>query len=222
MKILNLFCGIGGNRTLWDEDHDITAVEWDQRIAMIYHKRFPKDKVIIGDAYEYFINNFEKFDFVWASPPCPSHSRINHILVGTRYNNKKCTLQLPDLRLYSLIFFLKSYFRSYWVVENVITYYKPLITPNCIIGRHYIWCNYYIKSINSPIENILNRKKGKKNHISFEKLCEYHMIDYKIFENIKRLDKKKIIKNCVKPIEGKYILDCVENKKQKSISDYYG
>ena len=29
MKILNLYAGIGGNRKLWGEEHQITAVELD-------------------------------------------------------------------------------------------------------------------------------------------------------------------------------------------------
>lgn len=33
MKILNLYCGIGGNRKLWGNDHEITAVEFDAKIA---------------------------------------------------------------------------------------------------------------------------------------------------------------------------------------------
>ena len=30
MKILNLYCGIGGNRKFWGEDHKITAIEKDE------------------------------------------------------------------------------------------------------------------------------------------------------------------------------------------------
>ena len=36
MKILNLYCGIGGNRKLWSGDHEITAVEIDENIAPDY------------------------------------------------------------------------------------------------------------------------------------------------------------------------------------------
>ena len=63
MKILNLFAGIGGNRTLWGDKHKITAVEHNQQIAIIYHKRFPNDKVIITDAYKYNRNYYKEYDF---------------------------------------------------------------------------------------------------------------------------------------------------------------
>lgn len=33
MKILNLYAGIGGNRKLWGDNHDITAVELVPEVA---------------------------------------------------------------------------------------------------------------------------------------------------------------------------------------------
>lgn len=54
MKILNLYCGIGGNRELWGNDHEITAVEIDKKIAEKYAFKFPNDRVVIGDAHEYY------------------------------------------------------------------------------------------------------------------------------------------------------------------------
>ena len=48
MKILNLYAGIGGNRKLWGEEHEITAVEFNQELANIYKKFYPKDIVIVG------------------------------------------------------------------------------------------------------------------------------------------------------------------------------
>lgn len=53
MKILNLYAGIGGNRELWGEEYDITAVEINPKIAKKYQERFPKDNVVVADAHEY-------------------------------------------------------------------------------------------------------------------------------------------------------------------------
>lgn len=36
MKILNLYCGIGVNRKLWGDKHQITAVEMSEDIATVY------------------------------------------------------------------------------------------------------------------------------------------------------------------------------------------
>ena len=44
MKILNLYAGIGGNRKLWGNEHEITAIEKDENIACAYQTFFPKDK----------------------------------------------------------------------------------------------------------------------------------------------------------------------------------
>ena len=35
MKILNLYAGIGGNRKLWGDEHEITAVELNSKCPTI-------------------------------------------------------------------------------------------------------------------------------------------------------------------------------------------
>lgn len=89
MKILNLYAGLGGNRKLWGNDHEVTAVELDPEVARIYQSNFPNDTVIVGDAHDYLLKNFESFDFIWASPPCPSHSKMNTILYGFKDSKRK-------------------------------------------------------------------------------------------------------------------------------------
>ena len=69
MKILNLYAGIGGNRKLWSDEHEITAVEYNKEIAEVYADFFPNDKVIIADAHQYLLENYKEFDFIWSSPP---------------------------------------------------------------------------------------------------------------------------------------------------------
>ena len=67
IKILNLYAGIGGNRKLWGNEHEITAIENNQGIAKIYQDFFPNDKVIVCDAHEYLLKHFNKFDFIWSN-----------------------------------------------------------------------------------------------------------------------------------------------------------
>src|SRR5690606_23249146 len=135
MKILNLYAGIGGNRKLWGDEHEITAVEWDQETANVYQDYFQNDKVIVGDAHQYLLDHFKEFDFIWSSPPCPSHSKINLSMVRE--------LEYPDMKLYQEIIFLNQWFDGKFVVENVIPYYKPLI-PAIEIERHLFWANFKI------------------------------------------------------------------------------
>ena len=68
LKILNLYCGIGGNRKLWG-DHKVTAIEINEDRAKIYQDFFPNDNVVVGDAHQYLLDHYKEFDFIWSSPP---------------------------------------------------------------------------------------------------------------------------------------------------------
>ena len=103
IKILNLYAGIGGNRKLWDGDIEVTAIENNPEIAKIYQDFFPNDKVIITDAHQYLLEHFKEFDFIWSSPPCPSHSRTNYFLKA------KGVIRYPDMKLYEEIILLKHF-----------------------------------------------------------------------------------------------------------------
>ena len=136
MKVLNLYAGIGGNRKLWT-DVTVTAVELNPEIAAIYQDLFPDDKVIVADAHAYLLNHYKEFDFIWSSPPCPSHSRARF----WGYHNSRPIY--PDLTLYQEILLLQTHCKARWVVENVKPYYQPLI-PAVSVGRHLFWANFNI------------------------------------------------------------------------------
>src|SRR3990167_712799 len=146
MKILNLYAGIGGNRKNWDNEHEITAVEHNSKIAKIYQDFFPKDKVIVADAHQYLLEHYKEFDFIWSSPPCPSHSVCNHFLFA------QGNIRYPDMSLWQEIVFLQKWFKGKWVVENVKSYYPPLWLPK-IIDRHYFWSNFSINDFRVKIRN---------------------------------------------------------------------
>lgn len=191
MKILNLYAGIGGNRKLWGDEHEITAVEFEPKIAEVYKDFFPNDTVIVADAHKYLEEHYQEFDFIWSSPPCPSHSRIRkHTAVG-RGQNKAI---FPDMKLYEEILFLQHYFKGKYVVENVIPYYEPFIKPQKV-GRHCLWANFEI----SPFE-----EKGKQ-HLDkqedLQKIKGFDISKYKI-----GIRKDKILRNCVLPELGNHIL----------------
>lgn len=114
MKILNLYAGIGGNRKLWNDDNEVVAIEYDDKIAKIYKENFPNDEVIVTDAHKYLLEHFREFDFIWSSPPCPTHSKVRKSLAvkkkkdGTIYEQNKPVY--PDMRLYEEILLLDGYF----------------------------------------------------------------------------------------------------------------
>jgi len=139
MKILNLYACLGGNRYKWGDEHQITAVELDPELARMYQERFPKDTVIIADAHQYLLDHYKEFDFIWSSPPCPTHSRARYWNSSNYDTNTKPVY--PDMTLYQEILFLQHYFNGKYVVENVIPYYEPLI-PAKKRGRHLYWTNF--------------------------------------------------------------------------------
>ncbi|WP_441001293.1 DNA cytosine methyltransferase [Fodinibius sp. SL11] len=102
MKVLNLYAGLGGNRKLW-EDVDVTAVEINEDIGKVYQDNFPNDTLIIADAHEYLLEHYDEFDFIWSSPPCQSHSKMN---IATRHDLRR----YPDMKLYEEIIFLEHKF----------------------------------------------------------------------------------------------------------------
>ena len=198
MNILNLYAGIGGNRKLWGDEHQVTAVEYDQATADAYKLNFPSDTVIVADAHEYLLNNYMKYDFIWASPPCPSHSRINH--ARTRKPD------YPDMRLYAEIIFLNQWFDGLFVVENVIPYYTPLI-PAKEIDRHLFWSNFNITKF-EPSKRAFIRMQGGQ--VPFEDIFGFDVSKSKI------KDKRKALRNCVHPETGLHVLNCALNKFTQS------
>ena len=194
MKVLNLYACLGGNRYKWDEvakeagiELEVTAVELDEEAARLYQERFPNDKVVVADAHQYLLDNFKEFDFIWSSPPCPSHSKVR-ITQKTREN---FNFIYPDMKLYEEVIFLDNFFDGKYVVENVTPYYEPLI-PAKKRGRHLYWTNF-----NLP--NNINERKlngilcAMENEI--ETLCNFHDYDFRKYKGEQRID--KIARNLV-------------------------
>jgi DNA (cytosine-5)-methyltransferase 1 len=214
-RILNLYACLGGNRYKWDEVADnleITAVELDPEAARLYQERFPNDKVIVADAHEYLLKNYMNYDFIWSSPPCPSHSRARN------YNTTYEALY-PDMKLYEEIILIETRFKGKYCIENVIPYYEPLIHAQKR-GRHLYWTNF-----NLP--NDLNERKtpvfgNSKNELKL--LCDFHNYDFRKYKGEQSV--VKMARNLVDYEAGKTILETALNiyKKtninQTSLFDY--
>tara|TARA_R110000868_G_scaffold284072_2_gene544556 strand:- start:28 stop:705 length:678 start_codon:yes stop_codon:yes gene_type:complete len=218
-KILNLYACLGGNRYKWDEvanNIEVTAIELDEELARMYKERFPNDIVIVADAHQYLLDHYKEFDFIWSSPPCPSHSRARY----WNSSNYETTTEAiyPDMKLYEEILFLQHYFKTgKFVVENVIPYYEPLIIHKKR-GRHLYWTNF-----NLPTD--LNDRRVQigagKNELN--KLCKFHKIDVSNYNGKQSLI--KIARNLVDYEAGKTILEVAlnifksNNINQKSLFD---
>jgi DNA (cytosine-5)-methyltransferase 1 len=196
MKILNLYACLGGNRYKWDEVADnleITAVELDPEAARLYQERFPNDKVIVADAHQYLLDHYKEFDFIWSSPPCPTHSRA-------RFARHETTISVyPDMKLYQEILLLDNYFKGKYVVENVIPFYTPLI-PAKKRGRHLYWTNF-----NLP--NDFKERKGgvMEGKDEVTQWCKFHNYDFRKYKGKQRID--KMARNLVDYEVGKTIFE---------------
>lgn len=223
IKVLNLYSGIGGNRKLWPSNIEVTAIENNNQIAKIYQGFFPKDKVIVTDAHQYLLEHYKEYDFIWSSPPCPTHSRTNTFL------NAQGCVRYPDMKLWQEIIFLKHWFKGKWCVENVISYYEPLLKPT-LLGRHYFWTNFFVpkkqeKDFIAPF-NIANARASTRRPCKDDLIALSKWHDFDLTKvNTKGVNKTKghttgailLLRNCVFPPLGKYVFDCAFSIKQTTL-----
>jgi len=182
IRVLNLYACLGGNRYRWT-NCEVTAVELDPELARMYQERFPNDTVIVADAHQYLLDHYKEFDFVWTSPPCPTHSRSRFA------RHESTTTEYPDMKLYQEIIFLENYFEGKYCVENVIPFYEPLI-PAKKRGRHLYWTNF-----NLPSE--LSKRKGNfmEGKDEMNNWCKFHDIDLTSYKG--EQSKIKVARNLV-------------------------
>jgi DNA (cytosine-5)-methyltransferase 1 len=197
MKILNLYACLGGNRYKWDEvtDVEVTAVEWDEELARLYQERFPQDTVIVADAHQYLLDHYKEFDFIWSSPPCPTHSRARYWSIGA---NGKSPIY-PDMKLYQEILLLNYHFKGKYVVENVIPYYEPLLNPKKR-GRHLYWTNFNLPSDLGDRRFAISSAKNE-----VDGLCKFHDYNFRQYKGKQPMN--KIARNLVDYEAGKTILE---------------
>ena len=213
MKILNLYAGIGGNRKLWGDEHEIIAVENVPEIANIYKDFFPNDKVIVTEAHQYLLKHYKEFDFIWSSPPCPTHSRVRFMAViseDERNQHESFNPKYPNMELYQEIILLMKHFKGKWVVENVVSYYEPLIKPY-LFGSHYYWSNFIIdgkKRINRCHNGTVEEKQKRKG------------FDISKYE-LKTVRKDQLLRNCVEPEAGLHIFNMAFKTKQMQLSKVF-
>jgi len=216
MKILNLYACLGGNRYKWNEvkeDIEVTAVEYDAELAKLYQERFPNDKVIVADAHQYLLDHYKEFDFIWSSPPCPTHSRMR--LTNTGEGERKSKATYPDMKLYEEILLLQHFFKGKYCVENVIPYYEPLI-PAKKRGRHLYWTNF-----NLP-QDLGDRKADNFIYSKVGDLSKFHDYDFTKYKGEQKMD--KIARNLVDYEAGKTIFETalgIINKKNTNQAELF-
>ena len=202
-KILNLYACLGGNRYKWDEvaDIEVTAVELDPELAKLYQERFPNDKVIVADAHQYLLDHYKEFDFIWTSPPCPTHSKAR--FWGSK--GGQCDVVYPEMELYQEIILLSKYFEGKFCVENVNGYYEPLL-PAKKRGRHLYWTNFNLPSVLSERFDVA----GTRGKNELKQLSEFHDYNFKNYKGTQKI--VKIARNLVDYEAGKTIFETFVNQ----------
>jgi len=135
----------------------------------------------------------------------------------------KGVMPIPKMNeIYGLKIWLDWNFQGKYVIENVQPYYKTPIEPTARIDRHVFWSNFKIRP-----RRFREKRKGhgslENSHImrdNKEKLITIAMLD-DVKEHVLCLTKRlglQIIRNCVDPRIGEYILEELsENKLVQTI-----
>ena len=178
-------------------DIEVTAVELDKEAAKLYQERFPNDIVIVADAHQYLLDHYKEFDFIWSSPPCPTHSRARYWSSSNYQTTTEAVY--PDMKLYEEILFLQHYYKTgKWCVENVIPYYEPLIQAQQR-GRHLYWANFNLPKDLKDRRFAISQTKNE-----LKELCKFH--DYNFTKYKGEQSVVKMARNLVDYEAGKTIL----------------
>jgi DNA (cytosine-5)-methyltransferase 1 len=112
------------------------------------------------------------------------------------------------MKLYEEILLLKHRSKGKWCIENVVSFYKPLIEAQKL-QRHYFWANFTITKKDFPTEKTCTVNDRKR----LGKLFGFGTLD-----DFNGFDKRWALRNCVLPELGKHILDCARRKIQKTLT----
>lgn len=185
-KVLDLFSGIGGTargiiKYLYEKNivFEYTAIDNNPEAILAYTKNIPFSFILNEDAYTY---DFKGYNFIWASPPCKTHSCLN------MYSNRK----EPDMRLWALIKKL-SMQKIPYVVENVLPYYKSPIKSNFKIGRHLFWSNIPFINFRGPV------LPKDFSYMNLSDWMKYHSVGPGVIDHIEdKIRKRQILRNMVR------------------------
>lgn len=140
MKILDLYSGLGGaSEAFLQAGHDVIRIDNNPLLGDV-------NSTIIADAsYAYNFVAEERFDLIWASPPCLEFSNaFNAPKPKAAREGREFKPDLADVKkAINIIAWLEP---RYWVIENVIGAIKdfePLLgEPTQIIGAYVLWGHF--------------------------------------------------------------------------------
>lgn len=204
-KVLDLFAGVGGTargiQAFLNEKNlpfEYIAIENDPVATEAHFKLNPDSEIKEMDGY---LTSIKDYDFIWASPPCKSHSQLN------MYMQRK----EPDMRLWTLITKLQQQSTPF-IVENVKPYYREPIPHTLQLGRHRFWSNKPIIPFKVPK---IPREWGWMAIPDWEK---FHDVKPKITNFVKDpLERRQLLRNMIHWTISFKIIDQILFPKQKQL-----
>ena len=109
------------------------------------------------------------------------------------------------MKLYEEIIFLFQYYNGKFVVENVKSYYEPLIKPH-EIDNHYFWSNFLISKL--PLIS----ERGIRTHTIEQK---ERSRGFSLPSGLSLKFKETILNNCVFSHVGLHVFESAFKKKQE-------
>ena len=218
IKVLNLFSGIGSNRLNWDKYNvEVTSIELDPIAKDQYVINFPNDTIHCTDALEwiqekeeikvdgkrsYYYPNLEQYDIIAVASPCQSHTMFRMVWGHN----------IPDMTsLYGLMTFLKYKTESLvkkggkkilWYMENVKSWYKPLVEPNGRLGRHIFWSNFEIPTKQFRKYDVSDMSPNQLNEFLSDNRMDISLIK----KEWKFMAIRQMVRNGCDPLIGEYLL----------------
>lgn len=211
MRILDLYAGLGGTakgiQSVLEKkkiDYEYFAIEIDPNVCAAHKINNPKSTVICADVKDW-LDKVSDFDFVWASPPCQTHSILNFSNKSNEYKTNPV-----DWSLWEVIDYLQRAENVSYVVENVRIWYNEPFKHNFHLDRHYFWTNLSL----IPFEY---QKKPAKDWclITVKDWQKYHQVEHAITSN-----KRQQLRNCLHWSIAAGIFEQFLEPKQESLTTF--
>jgi DNA (cytosine-5)-methyltransferase 1 len=116
------------------------------------------------------------------------------------------------MKLWQEIIYLQEWVDIDWVVENVITYYDPLIEPQ-ERGKHYFWSNFHIPEFEFEGIKVKTRGTSKSRMETARQRTGFNLSG----KDVSKSAELKMLNNAVTPELGKHVFEAATKNRQATL-----